>query len=227
VLSVAVNNRSTASALELIDRGADIHVVDRGNTLLHTAAQSGEIELVKKLIAKGIAIDTKTPATSGGGGRGGGGGFRAVAGGQTPLLVAARAGQIESMRALLAAGADPKAKAQDGSSFLMAAVGSAKVEAVKFAYEHDKDVKVVTSSGNTLAHASVSGTANGGTLDAQMRIVDVIRFIAEKGAPVDELNAAGKTPIDIADVLPIDKAVELFTELILKSGVKPKHPSLR
>src|SRR5262249_37479056 len=163
--------------------------------------------------AKGIAVDAKTPATQGGGGRGGGGGFRPIVGGQTPLLVAARAGQIESMKALIAAGADPKAKAQDGSSFLMAAVGSAKGEALKYAYQYDKDVKVVTTSGNTLAHASVSGTANGGTLDAQMRIVEVIRFLGEKGAPMDELNAAERTPIDVADVLPIDKAVELFTEL--------------
>src|SRR5262249_23627240 len=148
VLSVAANNRSTASAIALIDGGADIKVTDRGNTLLHTAAQSGEIDLVNQLIAKGIAVDAKTPATQGGGGRGGGGGFRPIVGGQTPLLVAARAGQIESMKALIAAGADPKAKAQDGSSFLMAAVGSAKVEAVKYAYQYDKDVKVVTTSGN-------------------------------------------------------------------------------
>lgn len=227
VLGIAANNRSTASAVALIERGADAGLIDRGNTLLHVAAQNGDIELLKKLIAKGLAVDAKTPNTAAGGGRGGGGGFRAVAGGQTPLLVAARAGQIESMKALLAAGADPKAKAQDGTSFLMASIGSAKVDAVKLAYQYDNDVKVVNSSGNTLMHATVSGTANGGTLDAQLRIVEVIRFIAEKGAPVDELNAAGKTPIDVADVLPIDKAVELMTELILKSGLKPKHPSLR
>ena len=109
----------------------------------------------------------------------------------------------------------------------MAAVGSAKVEAVKFAYQHDNDVKVVTTTGTTLMHASVTGTANGGTLEAQERICEVIRFLAEKGAPLDEKNAAGRTPIDLADVLPIDKAVDLFTELILKSGAKPKSPSKR
>ena len=40
-------------------------------------------------------------------------------------------------------------------------------------------------------------------------------------------NEAGRTPIDLADVLPIDKAVELFTDLIVKSGATPKSPSKR
>src|SRR6185436_10463147 len=120
---------------------------------------------------------------------------------------------------------DPKAKAQDGSSFLMAAVGSAKVEAVKFAYGYDPDVKIVNSSGATLIHASVTGTANGGTQEAQERVCEVIRFLAEKGAPLDEKNVAGRTPIDLADILPIDKAVDLLTELIVKNGAKPKSPS--
>ena len=55
----------------------------------------------------------------------------------------------------------------------------------------------------------------------------MIQFLADKGAPVDEKNAAGKTPIDLADLLPIDKAVDLFTELIRKSGATPKSPSKR
>ena len=135
--------------------------------------------------------------------------------------------RLEAMQALIEAGADTKAKAQDGSSFLMAAVGSAKVSAVKFAYEHDSDVKVVTKTGATLMHASVTGTANGATLEAQERVCEVIRFLAEKGAPLDEKNAAGRTPIDLADILPIDKAVDLLTDLILKSGAKPKSPSKR
>jgi len=36
-----------------------------------------------------------------------------------------------------------------------------------------------------------------------------------------------QNPIDVADILPIDKAVELLTELIVKSGAKPKSPSKR
>ena len=108
---MAAAHRSTAAAVALVDGGADPNVTDRaGNTPLHTAAQTGDLELIKKLLAKGVNIDARTPNTAAGGGRGGGGGFRAAAGGQTPLFVAARAGQIEAMQALLEAGADPKAK---------------------------------------------------------------------------------------------------------------------
>jgi hypothetical protein len=51
----------------------------------------------------------------------------------------------------------------------MAAVGSARVEAVRFAYQYDGDVKVATASGATLMHAPVTGTANGATQEAQER----------------------------------------------------------
>jgi hypothetical protein len=61
----------------------------------------------------------------------------------------------------------------------------------------------------------------------QSEICDVIRFLAEKGAKLDEKDRTGRTPMTIADVLPIDKAVELLTELITKSGATPKVPSRR
>jgi hypothetical protein len=55
----------------------------------------------------------------------------------------------------------------------------------------------------------------------------VIQFLADKGAALDERDARGRTPIDVADTLPIDKAVDLLTELIIKSGATPKKPSRR
>jgi len=225
-LTVAASWHSTAVASQLVDSGADPNVADRaGNAPLHIAAQVGDVELIQKLLAKGGDPNVRTPkAAGGGGGRGGGGGFRPVSGEQTPLLMAARAGQIE---ALIAGGADPKLRAQDGTTFLMSAVGSAQIEAVKFAWEYDKDVKVVTTGGATMMHASVSGTANGATQEAQDRVCAVIQFLADHGAALDDKNAQGRTPIDLADGLPIDKAVDLLTELIEKSGAKPKSPSKR
>ena len=114
------------------------------------------MELVKKLLAKGAdpnartakaaAADAAAEADS-----------SASSGEQTPLMLAARANQLEVMRALIAGGADPKLKAQDGSTLLMAAAGSGHVEVVKYAYEFDQDVKAVTN-GSTVMHASVTGT---------------------------------------------------------------------
>jgi ankyrin repeat protein len=224
-LMLAAAYRSTAAAGALIDGGADASVKDRaGNAALHTAAQAGDLDLVKMLLSKGVDVNVRTADTAPGGGRGY---FRAPAGRQTPLMLAARGNHVDVMRALIAAGADPKAKAQDNSTFLMAAVGSGRVSAVKFAYEHDQDVKVATTSAATLMHAAVTGTAQGATQDAQERVCEVIRFLAQKGAPLDEKNDAGRTPIDLADILPIDLAVDLLTDLIIKSGNKPKSPSKR
>ncbi len=69
-----------------------------------------------------------------------------------------------------------------------------------------------------------SAAACSGTQD---EIVEVIQFLADKGAKLDEIDAAGRTAISLADIGPIDKAVDLLTALILKSGSTPKIPSKR
>ncbi|HTX36807.1 MAG TPA: hypothetical protein VME43_17380, partial [Bryobacteraceae bacterium] len=85
-------------------------------------------------------------------------------------------------------------------------------------------VNAKTTTGATLIHASVTGTLGPAT---QPQICEVIQFLADKGAPLDEKDARGRTPIAVADVLPIDKAVDLLTKLIVKSGNTPKIPSAR
>ena len=56
---------------------------------------------------------------------------------------------------------------------------------------------------------------------------EIIQFLADHGAALDELNAAGRTPIAIADNLPVDLAVDLLTKMITERGGKPKIPSSR
>ncbi len=139
-------------------------------------------------------------------------------------MVAAKAHKVDVMRALLAGGADTKLQAQDGSTLLIAAVGSGHLDAVQYAYELDSDVKATAGSKSTLMHFAVTGTMQNST---QPEICKVIQFLADKGAPLDELDGRGRTPIDLADILPIDKAVDLLTDLIKKSGATPKKPSKR
>jgi ankyrin repeat protein len=71
-------------------------------------------------------------------------------------LLAARGNHVEVMRALAAAGADPKLKAQDGSTLLMAAAASGHIDAVKCAFEFDPDMKAVTEGKQTVMHIAVS-----------------------------------------------------------------------
>jgi ankyrin repeat protein len=225
VLNVAASFRSVAVATLLVDRGANPNVPDReGNTPLHIAARSGDLALVQKLLAKGAnpnAPTAPTPAPDRASvGAGGSGPFRFIAGEQTPLMLAAKADHVEVMRALAAAGADVKVKAQDGTTVLTAAAGSGHLDAVQYAYALNPDVTVVSAvTGTTVMHAAVLGTS---AIATQDQICDVIRFLASHGAPLDNTDGRGKTPIFYANLPPIDKAVELLRDLIIKSGAQPK-----
>src|SRR4029453_2825500 len=121
-----------------------------------------------------------------------------------------------------AGGADPLVAPDNGPRVLMYGAAG-KLATVKFAYEIDPNVDVVNQSGQTPIHASIAG----GVPRSQDEIVEVIQFLADKGAKLDEVDAAGRTAIALADIGPIDKAVELLTSLILKSGNTPKQPSKR
>jgi uncharacterized protein len=223
---VAMQYKHTAVALTLLEGGADLNVRDRGgNTTLHLAAQVGDMDLVRALLARHADPNARTPkSTAPMGARGGGGGLGrgGTAGEQTPLMMAARADHEDVMRALVAAGANPALKAQDGGSLLMAAASGARLKTFKYAYELDPDVKVVTTTGNTVMHVAVG--MNGRT---QPEVCEVIQFLADHGASLDELNGAGRTPIAIADNLPVDLAVDLLTKLITERGETPKIPSKR
>jgi uncharacterized protein len=222
---VAMQYRHTAAALALLDGGADVNVRDRaGNTTLHLAAQAGDMTLVRAFLATHADPNARTPkSTAPAGARGGGGlGRGAAAGEQTPLMMAARGDHEDVMRALVAAGADPTLRAQDGASLLMAAAAGARLKAFTYAYEIDPNVAVETTTGNTVMHVAVG--LNGRT---QPEVCEVIQFLADHGARLDEMNGAGRTPIAIADGLPVDLAVDLLTKLIAERGEKPKIPSKR
>jgi len=222
---VALQYRHTAAALALLEGGADINLRDRaGNTALHLAAQVGEGSLVRALLARGTDPNARTPkSTIPVAARGGGGGGRGVpAGEQTPLMMAARADHEDVMRALVAAGADPLLRAQDGTSLLMAAASGARLKTFTYAYELDPNLSVVTTTGNTVMHVAVAMNDR-----TQPQVCEVIQFLADHGAPLDELNGAGRTPMAIADNLPVDLAVDLLTKLIAERGGKPRIPSKR
>ena len=224
LLLMAMGYRHSASASALIDGGADVHATDRGgNTPLHIAAQVGDEELVSKLLTRGAKVNVQTPKAAVMVRPGREGGTRLTVGGSmTPLMIAARNNQLDVMRLLIGGGADPSLETDNGTTLTMLAAG-AKVETVRYAYENDPRVTVVNQLGQTPMHAAVGG----GVQRTQDEICEVIQFLADKGAALDEIDTAGRTAITMADVAPIDKAVELLTALIEKSGKKPRIPSKR
>jgi ankyrin repeat protein len=218
-LIVAMSYHSTDAALTLVEGGADVTVRDRnGNSTLHLAAQAGDPALVKTLLAKGIDPNVRTPAKVAVGRRGGAAG-RGATGDVTPLILAARGDHEEAMRALVAAGADPLLRAQDGTSVLMAAAAGARLSTLKYAYELDPHTDVATISGNTPIHLAVE--ANGRTEPEQC---EIIQFLADHGARVDEKNGKGETPIPLADGPGFDVVVKLLAKLIAERGEVPKIP---
>lgn len=222
VLNVAAGYKSSAAAAALLDGSANPNVADRGgNTPLHVAAQAGALAIVQNLLVKGADPNARTLKTKGGAMPPGAPPFFRVPGGeQTPLLLAAKANHEDVMRALIAGGAEPKLKAQDGGTLLMAAAGSGHVGVAKYAYEFDKNVNAVDDAGFTAMHFTVSGTAQVAT---QTEMCEMVQFLADIGVPLDQEDSRGRTPIQIGDGIPLDKPIQLMADIIISRGGTPRH----
>jgi len=121
--------------------------------------------------------------------------------GSTPFLLAAKAGDVDMMRALVASGADPLPTTEESATPLMAAAGvgiwrigenvgtnEEALEAVKLAWELGNDVNAVDANGDTAMHGAVHRGANA-----------IVQFLIDKGANPDVANDFGWTPLTIAE----------------------------
>lgn len=96
-LSAYVWRDDKARVEKLLARGADVNAVDNdGDTALHGAAQSGNVEIVRLLLDKGANPNAKNKV------------------GGTPLMWAAVYGHTDAARSLLSKGADASLKDNDG-----------------------------------------------------------------------------------------------------------------
>lgn len=151
--------------------------------------------------------------------------------GQTPFVRAAFAGDLATMRLLLAHGADPFLTTFKGTSALMAAAGlnwrtgqsyiespAAVLGAVALCLELGLDVNAV----NSMGVSAIMGAANRGSND-------IIELLVEHGARLDIADAQGRTPLDwaagvfLGDVAPLQKphTVALLESLGAPWGARP------
>jgi ankyrin repeat protein len=215
-LTVSIMNKEYTFAKMLLDRGANPNVVDvLGRTALYAAidmrnedysANPGRpaldpmpsIDIVKALLDKGAnpnaALTTKLPGRSGMDG-----GDTSLGEGTTPMMRAARAGDADVMRLLLAKGGDMKRTAKDGTNAFMFAAGvgyrdknttgteAQALEATKFALEQGLDVNATNLRGETALHGAAGRGAD-----------TIVQFLVEKGAKMDMKLRSGSTPLDVA-----------------------------
>jgi ankyrin repeat protein len=119
-----------------------------------------------------------------------------LANGATPLMRAAKAGDLGLIKALLAHGADPSRALPNGNtalSIVMTGRGARTLtpetpmfQAVKLLLEHGADVNAAGANGATLLHQSLD------------RGLPFVQLLVEKGAKLDLKDGSGRTPLDIA-----------------------------
>lgn len=248
-LLVATVRGNVPLALLLLDQGADPTADLPGFTALHWASGTWEtkvsnplfgfidpmsgipdrqakLDLIKALLAKGAnpnARATKNPP------RFGNTSYRMNLVGATPLFLASYAADVEVIRLLVAAGADPKLPTRNKTTPLMAAAGLNRVqgesgvtepealEAVKLALELGEDVNAFNDQGENCLHGV-----------AYLGWNNLLQFLVDKGAKVNAVSKQGLTPWLIAAghgdrALSTTVVFQKDTaELLLKLGADPK-----
>jgi len=231
LLVAGASGHDTVAAF-LVDHGADPNAADgRGFTALHLAASlENLLETVKALLQHGANPNARLAKDPPG---------RPPEAisliGATPILLAAQAGNVAAVRALVAAGADPQAATKENSTPLMVAAGvgefedrrettrtrSARLETAKLLVDLGADVNAVGENGWTALHgAAYTGSDS------------IIEFLVSKGAKMDVKDRFGQTPLSIAEgVITVglgQDAVrrprnvrQLTSDLLLKLGATP------
>ena len=221
-LVLALINGHFDVAGALIDAGANLDMQDKvGRTALwaavdaHTMPSSNRpapretddalssMEIITKLLDRGAKVDValraqvpyRTKLDRGGDG--------VLGAGTTPLLRAARAGDVPVIKMLLARGANPRAMTSRGNvnAIMMAANVSAReedmtgrnktqkeaIESIRLLLAAGTDINGVDTQGRTAAHGA-----------ALWGMTDVVRFLHENGLKLDIKDKRGYTALDTA-----------------------------
>jgi ankyrin repeat protein len=121
--------------------------------------------------------------------------------GSTPFLIAAANADVDTMRLLLAHGADPRIRDDQNMSALMLAVGQP--------FEHAQDpipqaislpaVRLVLSVGADVEAANTNYGDTALHLAAYLGYEQIVQLLLDYGADVNQKNKAGWTPLKVTD----------------------------
>ena len=213
-LVLAVHSDNEAVATYLLDQGADPNAAGAGYTALHAAVLRGNLQLVKTLLARGANPDARlekgTPVKKYSQDYA----LSAAWVGATPLWLAARFGEASIARELAAAGADPQAALNDGTTPVLAAVVPSQgirdrrerylypIEAAAVAPDEGEKktldtVKLMVELGSSVGASNQAGDT-AVHLAASAGFGSVIQFLADKGVDLQATNKRGLTPLALA-----------------------------
>ena len=223
-LVIAIINANYEFAALLLESGADPNIVDNdaGMGALYATVDMHRlavghgrpnpqpvglmtaVDLAKKLLERGADPNRrlkkailKRHHTAG---------DSALGDGATPFLRAAKSGDIEMMRALVAGGADPKLTMPNGTNAMWFAAGlgwrngspaapsydqgsgEEAVEAIRFLIGLGFDIRVSNDAGDTALHVAISGRGSEA----------IIKFLVDQGADPEAKNKRGQTPLSLA-----------------------------
>ena len=217
----AIINGHYDVAAYLVDKGANPNLADKtGRTALYAAVdfntmpadsrpapkvidnQVSSLELIQKLLDHGANPNAQLIKQQPYRAKLDRGDDTMLTTGTTPLLRAAKAGDIEAMRLLLAKGADIKLTTKNGVNPLMAAAGLGTKEedttgrlktegeaiaAIELCLNGGIDINATDSRGQTAVYgAAVQGYDK------------VVQYLADHGAKLDVKDRRGKTALDAA-----------------------------
>jgi uncharacterized protein len=217
-LILAIINGHYDTAGVLVDKGADPNIADSAgmaplyaavdmNTLAEvfgrprrrSADQLSALDVMRKLIDHGANPNAQlktatlyrahTP------------GERILGEGATPLMRAARNGDVAGMRLLLEKGANPSIEQKNRTTALMLASGQGRglgtfadefateaemYQAVKLLLEQHVDINAANEAGQTPLHF------------AALSMDSVVELLIKSGANIDAKDRQGRTPLDMA-----------------------------
>ena len=223
-LVLACANGHWELASVLLDRGADPNMADAGWNALHQLIRErrpnvgfgtpgpvetgtmDSIDLVRKMLAKGARINARMSRD----GMKDGQRNRLNRLGATAFLLAAKNTDVEAMKVLIDAGADPSIETADHVTPLMAAAGvmlwnpgedggslqtqeAEQLEAVMMCVKLGNDVNAMDDFGDMPLHGAAYRGAN-----------SIVEYLVRTGAKLDAKDIRGWTPLTIANGIQYD-----------------------
>jgi uncharacterized protein len=220
MVNAIINGHYDVAAF-LLDKGADPNLFDKtGRAALYAAVDAHTMpasnrpspdesgnelssrDLIKALLAHGASVNmqmkTQQPYRT----KVDRGNDTMLTTGTTPILRAAKAGDVVVVTMLLEKGANPNLATRNGINPLMAAAGlgtnesdavgrkkteKEAIDTIELCLKAGVDVNAVDSKGQTALHGA-----------AQKGWDEVVRYLADHGAKLDVKDKKGLTPVDAA-----------------------------